>query len=125
APSMPRWRRAATRCTPRTRSRRCSNISGGSAMSTRSVPLSSRAIPIVAAGAVTVVVGFVSQVVEVKVLAAAVVGAIAIVLIRIYPMITLAGLSLTRAALEGMQTHHVVHAIGVNLSPPDLIEIAF
>ena len=46
-------------------------------------------------------------------------------LIRIYPMVALFGLAASRATLEVMQTHNVVRALGVSLSPADLLEVAF
>src|SRR5205807_3046476 len=72
-----------------------------------------------------VAVGFVGQVVDVKLLGACVVGAVTVILIRMYPIPTLYAMALTRAALEKTQDHHILHAIGVQLSPADLVEIAF
>ena len=71
------------------------------------------------------VVGLLARVVDVKLLAAAGVGICVMFLIRVYPMVTLFGLAGSRAALEVMQSHNVLHAMGVSLSPADLIEIAF
>ena len=49
--------------------------------------------------AATTAVGYVARFVDVRVLAAAVVGVIVIVLIRVYPMVTLFSLALAPAAV--------------------------
>jgi hypothetical protein len=85
----------------------------------------SRVVPVAAAMAATVAIGFAGRTIDVKILAAGVVGFLVMVLIRIYPMVALFGLAATRATLEVLQTHNVLHAFGVKLSPADLIEVAF
>lgn len=82
-------------------------------------------MPIAAAMAAAAVVGVLARVVDVKLLAAAGVGLCAMFMIRVYPMVTLFGLAVSRATLEVLQSHNVLHAVGVSLSPADLIEIAF
>ncbi len=88
-------------------------------------PRVSRALPLIVAAATTVGIGFLGRVIDVKILAAAVVGVLVMILIRIYPMVALFGLAATRATLEAFQAHNVLHAVGVGLSPADLVEVAF
>lgn len=75
--------------------------------------------------AATIVVGFLGRVVDVRLLAAAVVGLIIVVLIRLYPMVTLFSLAAARATLEILQARNVLRVAGVALSPTDLLSIAF
>jgi O-antigen ligase len=84
-----------------------------------------RVAPFLVAMAAVVAVGFASWIVDVKLLAAAVVGLIIVLLIRVYPMVTLFALAGSRATLEILQTKNVLRAAGVALSPTDLISIAF
>ncbi len=82
-------------------------------------------MPVMAAAAAAVAIGLLARVIDVTVLAAAFVGLIIILLIRIYPMVTLFSLAATRASLEVLQSKNVIRAAGVALSPTDLISIAF
>ncbi len=82
-------------------------------------------VPIGMAGAAAVVIGVLGRMVAVDILAAAIAGILVMVLIRVYPMVALFGLAASRATLEVFQTHNVLRALGVSLSPADLIEVAF
>jgi hypothetical protein len=84
-----------------------------------------RALPLLAVAGATVTMGLLARYVDAKILAAGVVGVIIMVLIRVYPMVALFGLAATRATLEVLQAHNVLHAAGVSLSPADLLEVAF
>jgi hypothetical protein len=87
--------------------------------------MSTKALPLLGVLVATVAVGFLSWTLDPKILAAGVVGALVVVLIRVYPMVTLFALAATRASLEIAQTKNVLRVAGVALSPTDLISIAF
>jgi hypothetical protein len=93
-------------------------------MSTEAVRIS-RTLPVLMAMAAAVAIGLAARIIDVKILAAAVVGVLIMIAIRMYPMVALFGLAASRATLEVMQAHNVLHAAGVSLSPADLIEVAF
>ncbi|HZN13560.1 MAG TPA: O-antigen ligase family protein [Acidimicrobiales bacterium] len=84
-----------------------------------------RALPLAAVFVVTVAAGFLSWTIDPKILGAAVAGTIVVVLIRVYPMVTLFSLAATRSSLEILQTKNVLRVAGIALSPTDLISIAF
>lgn len=57
--------------------------------------------------------------------AAALFGIVAVVLIRAYPLASVVVICLIRASLEGFSLHTVTRVVGVQLSPPDLLTLAF
>ena len=87
--------------------------------------MSIKAFPVFTATLAAVALGVIARVVDVRVLAAAVVGMIVVLLIRVYPMVTLFSLAASRATIEALQTKNVIRVAGIALSPTDLISIAF
>jgi putative inorganic carbon (hco3(-)) transporter len=81
--------------------------------------------PIVLAASAAAAAAVIARGIPTPIAMAAVLGAAAVVAIRANPLLTVAVITAVRATLEGLQAHTVTRAFGVQLSPPDVVTLAF
>lgn len=98
-------------------------MSTATAVLGRRVPRS--ALPVAVATATAAAIAALGQRVTASIALPLVVAAVTVFLIRVAPLKTVSALIVLRAALEGFSDHQVLNVVGIHLSPPDLVSLAF